>query len=357
MRVLITCPDLNGPGGVAHYYRAILPRLDGVAESLEIGTNYSSGWNLPGPVRLVLDVFSFIKRVGRYDLIHLNPSLCARCFFREVILLFIAKMTGRKVVVFFRGWEKAFEQKVDRRWKWLFRLGYCRADTIVVLAAEFEDAIRRWGYTGRIVQETTTVDERMLKKESFSKCVPDERLNVLFLARVEKDKGVYEAVDAVARLADPDVIFCVGGDGGERLHLAQYIKDRNYGGIQVAGYIKGEKKIEAYRNADVFLFPSYYGEGMPNSVLEAMAFGLPVITCPTGGIKDFFEDGKMGVLVPPRDTKGIINALKRLKADPALWLNISEYNAEYARENFYSERVAMRLLRIYNEAINGEGTQ
>jgi glycosyltransferase involved in cell wall biosynthesis len=354
MRVLITTPDLNGPGGVAHYYRAVLPKLPQSVESLVIGTDYSAVRRLPGPVRLILDIIAFTKRVGRYDLIHLNPSLCARCFFRELILLSIAKIARRRVLIFFRGWDKGFERKVDRHWKWLFRLGYCKADAIVVLAAEFEDVIRRWGYKGPVFRETTTVDEQMLQGfDPLARICSGETFNVLFLARVEKDKGVYEAVDAVAKLATSRVKFLIGGDGGEKVRLEQYVAEKKYNGIEVCGYVRGDQKITAYQKADVFLFPSYYGEGMPNSVLEAMAFGLPVITCPTGGLKDFFEDGKMGFLVPSRDVKAIVAAIKQLKDEPGLWVQISRFNAEYAREHFYSSRVAIRLQRIYEQTMGG----
>lgn len=353
-KILIVIPDLKGPGGVAHYYRAVLPHLPASAEHLTIGTDYSGGKNLPGPVRLVLDAAAFAKRVRKYDLIHLNPSLCARCFFRELILLLIAKAAGRQVLVFFRGWDKPFEQTVDRRLKWLFRLGYCRADGFIVLAAEFEAAIRRWGYQGPVFRETTTVDERMLRGFDPSSRVraEDGSFTVLFLARVEKGKGVYPAVDAVGRMADPRIRFIIGGDGGEKQRLEQYVAEKGYQGIDICGYVRGDRKTALYRQADVFLFPSYYGEGMPNSVLEAMAFGLPVITCPIGGLKDFFEDGRMGFLVPPCDVNEIANSLGRLMNEPLLWSRISGYNAQYAGERFYSARVAVRLLEIYEKVMN-----
>lgn len=353
MRILITMPDLNGPGGVAHYYRAVLPKLPSYVENLVIGTDYS-GKGQPGPIRLAFDILAFTKRVRRYDLVHLNPSLCARCFFRELILIAIAKIARRKVVVFFRGWEKAFEQKIDRRWKWLFRLVYSHVDAFVVLAAEFEDALRRWGYKGQVFRETTTVDEQMLEGfDSLPRIQTDEMFNVLFLARVEKDKGVYEAVDALAKLDNPHVRFLIGGDGGEKQKLENYVADKKYRGIEICGYLRGDQKVAAYQQADVFLFPSYYGEGMPNSVLEAMAFGLPVIACPTGGLKDFFKDGAMGVLVQPRNVGAIADALNRLMRDPLLCGRISQYNAQYAKEHFYSVRVAERLQRIYADTMAG----
>ena len=74
MKVLIVTLDLNGPGGVAHYYKAVKPHLPNYVNFLFIGKRYKS-WNLPSYFRLVVDVFNFLFSVNKYDLIHLNPSL------------------------------------------------------------------------------------------------------------------------------------------------------------------------------------------------------------------------------------------------------------------------------------------
>lgn len=356
MKTLIVMPDLNGPGGVAHYYKAVLLHITKPIDCLVTGTNYSGGRNFPGPVRLVLDVFAFTRRAWRYDLIHLNPSLCARCFFRELILIVIAKLMRRRVVVFFRGWDKGFEQTVSRKLNWLFKAVYCHVDAMIVLAREFEETVRKWGYKGPVYCETTTVDETLLEGvDPFLRSRSGREWNVLFLARVEKNKGVYDLVDAALQLKDMPVKFVVGGDGGEKEALQQYAAAKKCQNIEFPGYLRGDEKIAAYRSADVFLFPSYHGEGMPNSVLEAMAFGLPVITCPVGGIKDFFEDGKTGFMVPARSSDAIVSSLKRLLNEPSLWAQMSRHNAQYASERFYSSRVAIRLMKIYEEVMKQGG--
>jgi len=56
--------------------------------------------------------------------------------------------------------------------------------------------------------------------------------------------------------------------------------------VKFLGYVRGPNKVDALENNDIYCFPSYFGEGMPNSVLEALAFGMPVITCCVGGLTD-----------------------------------------------------------------------
>ncbi len=354
-KTLIVGTDLRGPGGVSHYYKAVLEHLTEHVDYMETGTRYE-GARVPTVLRLTFDYLVFLFKAPRYDLIHLNPSLCLKCFLREAVFIFIAKCFRKKTVVFFRGWEKPFERQVETRWKFLFQHIYRHVDAMIVLADEFEKTLRRWGYIGPVYQETTTVDEKLLVGFDLSARQVDAKVfNVLFLARVEDAKGIYEAVDAVEQSNNQGVHFRIGGDGGAKNALEEYIHQKGYRLTEVCGYMRGEQKIAAYRQADVFLFPSYHGEGMPNSVLEAMAFGLPVITCPVGGLKDFFEDGKMGFLVPPKDAEAIKHALQKLMVDRNLCLEMSRYNAEYARDRFYSSRVGQRLENIYKDVLLNEG--
>ncbi len=71
--------------------------------------------------------------------------------------------------------------------------------------------------------------------------------------------------------------------------------------MRFLGHVSGAAKTQAFRAADIYLFTSL-AEGMPNSVLEAMAFGLPIVTRPVGGIRDFFEDGRMGYATDSLDS-------------------------------------------------------
>ena len=90
---------------------------------------------------------------------------------------------------------------------------------------------------------------------------------------------------------------------------------------------------------------------MPISLLEAMAFGLPVITRPVGGIKDFFEDGMMGFMTPSGDSKAIEEILERILKDHALRSRVSIYNYNYAREHFAAPLVIERMRNLYSVAL------
>jgi glycosyltransferase involved in cell wall biosynthesis len=99
------------------------------------------------------------------------------------------------------------------------------------------------------------------------------------------------------------------------------------------------------------VFPTFHGEGMPNAVLEAMAFGLPVITRPVGGLADFFETGRMGYLTESKDPLVLAKLIENLLENEALRKQMSEFNLAYARNHFLSDKVASRLLKIYDDVM------
>ena len=87
-----------------------------------------------------------------------------------------------------------------------------------------------------------------------------------------------------------------------------------------------------------------------------MAYGLPVVTRPVGGIKDFFEEGKMGSLAASVDPADIAEAVENILTNSELRRKIGKYNREYAARNFKASNVASRLLAIYDEVVNEKET-
>jgi len=165
-------------------------------------------------------------------------------------------------------------------------------------------------------------------------------------------KGFYEAIDAFAMLRSTHdyAKLTVAGNGGELSNARAYVISRGIDGVEFTGYLRGEAKNKVFSRADVYLFPTY-GEGMPISVLEAMAYGLPVITRPVGGIKDFFENGKMGFIPESKSPKDFARIMENLAFDHELRSRIRAYNIAYAKEHFPAPKVAARLEQIYRKVL------
>jgi len=363
MKILMSVPCLEKPGGVAVYYRTVREHFSEDVDYFTIGARERRE-RVPGVfIRLLRDYRDFLRKLktDRYDLVHLNPSLTSKAIVRDGVFLLIAKALRVKVLVSFRGWNVDVERVIRRYFPALFRLVYFQADAMIVLAAEFRLALIEMGCRKPVHTETTVVSDDIFAR---TECRPrpaaldtaQRRFKILFLSRVEKTKGIYETLDAfqILRTKCPFAALTIAGDGSELAQARKYATDHDIDGVSFAGYLRGEEKHEAFTQADVYLLPTY-GEGMPHSVLEAMAYGLPVVTRPVGGLRDFFEDGRMGFLTESYDPAVFAECLGRLVEDRELRTSIGYYNRQYAAEHFVASKVVARLEAIYHSVIANSG--
>ncbi len=362
-KVLLVRSHRFNKGGVASFYNGVLPHFPaGRVTPLEIGGSRKTG----GKLHPVTDQFRFRSALKNKQpsLVHLNPSLNFKSFIRDGLFAWQAKQMGLPLLVFWHGWNKDFEITAEQKYLGFFHRTFGRADAHIVLASEFERKLRQWGVQAPVYRETTNVDESLLSKFTILDKWPEqevlERKNtrILFLARLERAKGIFETVQAVKLLIDKalPVSLTIAGDGNIRQELEDFIRFQGLNSQQVAftGDIRGADKIRAFTEHHIYCFPTFYGEGLPNSVLEAMAFGLPVVTRPVGGLADMFVDGKMGRLVQGKSPVEIASCLEELVTDQDRMAQIGRYNAAYAKEHFMASKVAARLLGIYDKVLNDQ---
>ena len=360
MRVLLVTPSIDMPGGVANYYKTLRRYLPEEVEYFTVGARAVDDGRFTTLMRAFKDYVNFCRKLrhGGYDLVHLNPSLVYKAIARDGILLLIAKAFRVRVIVFVRGWDGGCESYIRKHFLPLFRFVYRKADAFIVLGAEFRDKLIEMGCTDRIYMETTVVDDAVLSRSTGSNRQRSSegdgaKLNILTLTRIEKTKGIYEAIDAyhILKKKIPSVTLTIAGDGPELQAVKRYATDRQVLDVSFPGFISGEIKHMAYEHANIFLFPTSYGEGMPNAVLEAMGHGLPIITRPVGGIRDYFENGRMGFITESLDPTVFAGLLETLIVDSKLRVRIGEYNRDYAREHFMASKVAERLQGIYRKVL------
>ncbi|NJK85298.1 MAG: glycosyltransferase family 4 protein [Bacteroidales bacterium] len=174
-------------------------------------------------------------------------------------------------------------------------------------------------------------------------------LNLLYLARVEKEKGIYIALEAFKKLKNnrKDLVFSIAGDGTELKNVIAWVEHENIPDVKILGHLTGNQISDSFLEADIYLFPTFYKEGLPTSVLEAMAFGLPVITRPVAGIKDIFVNGEMGMLIESVSPDDFANAISDLMNNPATMIRIGKYNSQHAKQHYYGPKVAERIESVY----------
>jgi glycosyltransferase involved in cell wall biosynthesis len=130
------------------------------------------------------------------------------------------------------------------------------------------------------------------------------------------------------------------------------------GRVSFTGFMSQEQLRKIYYASHIFLHPSQRGhdgnqEGIPNSMLEAMASGLPVFATDHGGIPEAIQNGVSGVLVPEGDHEKLAAALLDAAQDPGFLSRIARNGAEIIRKNFGLRAQAQRLEEIYLRAVRG----
>lgn len=355
-RVLLTRPPLPAVSGVSAFYRAverhIADRVD--VAPVEIGSLTSK------PLHSVSDQFSLLSALGEgdYDVIHINPSLTMRGLLRDGLFFSHAKRRGLPILVHIHGWEHHTAARLTGgALGGFFRRTLAHGDAFIVLAEEFRDRLRELGITAPIHLGTTAVEDDLLTgfdiEEKQREVAAASELRVLFLARLEREKGVYETIDACARLVGEGlpIHLTIAGDGAERETVTRMATERLGGHVSIPGFILGEQKAEALHGSHVYVLPTTHAEGMPASVLEAMALGLPVITRPTGGLRDFFLDGEHGYFMDRADADVLASLIRTLAADQGLRARMSETAHRYAVARFLGSRVAASIVDVYGSLI------
>lgn len=361
-KILIHAPNLSTPGGKQTYFTSLLDHFESDIEFFFYGAQGKKESRFKVLIRLLTDYWKFYKKLKNndYDLVHLNPSLNMKSFFRDSLFAGICSLTNTKMTIFWHGWQWEFEKKTVQKIVFWFRITYGKADSMIILAKEFSDQLKKYGFKKPIYQVTTVADPIFFDLDSKFTQTHIENLNnkdlvFLFLSRIETVKGIYEALDSfeILKKEYPAITLKVAGSGGEFEAAKNYVAKKEMQGVELLGWITGEGKAKAFSDSDVYLLPSYHGEGLPCSILEAMATGLPVITTDVGGIKDFFEDKKMGYLVQMQNATDLAEKMKLIINKPEDIATMGAYNITYARNRFTPEKVSAELERIYAETIKG----
>jgi glycosyltransferase involved in cell wall biosynthesis len=279
---------------------------------------------------------------GNIGLIHIHvasrASIWRKSIFAFTAILFrvpyVLHMHGGRFEEFFRGECGPLRREIIRA---LLR----NAATVIALSVSWAAKLREIapGTQVEVVYNSVSLPTQ----KTFGR--DEVRNGILFLGRIGAAKGAFDLIRAFA-VVSGDVKLMLGGDGdvNEASELARQlgISER----VQLLGWVTGENKEALLSTASIFVLPSYY-EGLPMSVLEAMAWGVPVITTPVGGIPEVVRQGEEGVMVQPGDIGGLTEALCQLLDDEPLRQRLGANGRERIQHIFSDEVVFPQLEAIW----------
>jgi glycosyltransferase involved in cell wall biosynthesis len=176
-------------------------------------------------------------------------------------------------------------------------------------------------------------------------------LRLLYHGRVDRRKGVLDFLEALAALPG-SWTATISGIGPDVDAARERVAAVGLGGrVTMIGYADYAAAPAIYRAHDIFVSPTY-AEGFSNTVLEAMASGLPVVSCDTVGVSDCLRDGDNALLTTPGDVPALAAALHRLLTEPELRARLAVTALEECSRSYSWSAVGALILAVY-EAVRG----
>ena len=177
----------------------------------------------------------------------------------------------------------------------------------------------------------------------------DGKINLLFLSRLEKRKGLKYLLGAFSRLKWdwPNLRLLVAGGGKPDADSLRILSERNLQDVVFLGRVSDEEKFRYYKTADIYCAPATGKESFGIVLLEAMAAGAPIVASGIEGYSSVITHEREGLLVPPKDEAALAAALAALLKDAALRRRLGATGAITVQE-YRWERVARRVMDCYD---------
>jgi glycosyltransferase involved in cell wall biosynthesis len=268
-------------------------------------------------------------------------------FWRNGVDLLLARLLGRRVLLHIHGGQ--FEQFLGglaggRAWLARRLLGAARR--VIVLGAGWRQVLEPWVDPERIVVVPNGVP--LGTPVQFA---VDGPFRILCLAHYQAGKGLEDLLHAVAALRVTREVrvelFGSDAEEGYRQRLTRLATQLGLADVHIAGPILGADKEARLAAAHCFCLPSY-AEGLPMSMLEAMAVGLPIVATDVGAIPEVLADGREGLLFEPGDVAALTNHLARLVEAPDVAAAMGAAARARLMRDFSLDHTVDRMLDVYH---------
>lgn len=356
---MITLPNLNKSGGVSSLFNIL--KLDQYKGIKYFEVSKYRKYHSSNRMRRIIELFSiyvdFFMQLYKFEIVHVNPSMGKKSFFRDGLFIMLARIKNKKTLVYWHGWNSNFEKKVEqnRLLNYYFKKSFLKADIHVVLGNVFKTSLVNLGIDKNSIRiESNAADDSYLKNNNqlVKPLSIGNEINLLFIARIEKEKGIYIAIDTIQKiqmLTDLPICLEIAGNGLEFSNAINYVKDKGIKNIKFIGEVCDQSKHEAFCRSDILFFPTYYPEGMPIVIIEGMLYGLPIISRPVGGIPDWVLQATNGFLLESMDPNDFAIKIIELLNSPTLLRKVSENNSKRGMEYFTPDAVTKRLYSYYQQ--------
>lgn len=359
LRVLMLGPDLQVRGGVAAVESALIGALPAEIQVTQLATMVEgSKWR-----KLVTFVQAIVRTLvelrKRPDVVHIHFASRASSV-RKMLLARLALAQGARLIMHAHGGGyRDYWAGLSPPARAATLQTLCRVHCLIVLGETWREFFASLGVPR---ERIVVLPNPVVLPAAVPQRLGRSYVRLVYLGLFARSKGVFDLVDALTRLR-PE---CLGrtrlvlAGNGQLAQVRELVERRGLARfVEVREWLGPAERDRLLASADVFVLPSY-AEGLPMSLLESMAWGLPVISTTVGSIPEHVRDGAQGLLVQPGDVSELAGAIERIVMDDSLRRRMGDA-ARCAVEPLSIELYARKVAAIYrtvarygNTAIAGE---
>lgn len=351
VEIIMLGASLRQRGGIASVENLILKHIPPEVQIQHI-TSHDEGSIIHKVIVFNQAVMRFIKMLlfRHIDLVHIHLSERGSVI-RKIILTTICFIFRKPVLMHTHGAEfHLFYDKLNSLAQKLICLIFRRCQGFIVLSKSWKEFYMN--KVGLLEEKVFVLPNPVEIPFAVPRRNNKKKIRFVFMGRIGHRKGAFDLIKAFANLPAEQrrhSLLILAGDGdiecGQKLIENLNLMTK----ISLLGWIDPIKRNNLFAKCDVFMLPSY-NEGLPMALLEAMGWGLPVITTPVGGVPEVVSSNENGLLVPPGDIQQLTEAMKLLIENETFRIRLGDA-ARTTAECFDVKVYCRSLTGIYHSII------
>lgn len=314
-KILIIGPKPSRKGGVAtHVGNLKKYKVFKDAEVFEVGSRGKQRVNPQNSFIEIIRSLRILREKASTEeyIILINATLYSTAFFKLILILFsLVKIKIKNIYVFYHGGRLKNYTFLPRYLADIFSFLLEKVDRFYFLSTVQKEIFKKnIGDYPSGIYNNFSASESILERDEMYK---SDEINLLFVGRVVKEKGLYDLIDAAATIYKhgfSNFHLNIVGEGKALLDLQKKVKNRNLENkISFYGYLENKDLENIYKKNDWFILPSYE-EAFPYVFIESMRAGVPIIATRTGALERTVEEGKNGYLIDAHNADDLYEKLK-----------------------------------------------
>ena len=288
----------------------------------------------------------FERLVKENDILHVHMS-ADNSFYRKAVFIRKAHKEGKKIIIHMHGstFDLFYKERCNDAQKQQVREIFAMADKVIALSEDWKEFLAEYICDE---QKIVVVYNAVKIPEAYPKDYTNRKM--LFLGILGQRKGTYDLIEVLPEILSkyPDSHIYFGGDGereqAERLCMEKGIADH----VTFLGWVRGTEKEKLLKECSIYVLPTYH-EGMPMSILEAMSYGMAVVSTYVGGIPHIITDDENGLLCEAGDKVALQEKLLKLMEDEGLRERLGRNAYRMMARNFDVKENVKRVYGVYEE--------